>query len=282
MLKGYVVISREVSPTVRVTSFGSGSSGNAILVQSGDGSVLVDVGVPVRRLRQGLAAAGVAPERLSAVLISHEHWDHVRSLGAFSHSLSCPILATTGTARALGDQARAWERLDPEATLHIGSLAITALRVPHDAEEPVGFLVEDGESTVSIFTDLGEPPPYLSAAIGRSQLVVLEANYDATMLARGRYPEHLKRRIRGPFGHLSNDDCGAFLSGCLNGATHDVWLAHLSENNNRPSLATATVARHLSAPALALTIGPLPRHGRDVVWDSAAARARPRQVGLPL
>ncbi|HET9014357.1 MAG TPA: MBL fold metallo-hydrolase [Thermomicrobiaceae bacterium] len=266
---------------MRVTCFGSGSSGNAMLVESSGTALLVDAGVTARRIHQGLAGAGLSPAGLAAVLVSHEHWDHVRALSSLGLDHACPVYATAGTAAALGAPARGWSHLACDATIGIGALSVTAIAIPHDAAEPVGFLIEDGEWAVSIFTDLGAPPPSLASPIGRAHLVVLESNYDHLMLARGRYPEHLKRRIRGPLGHLSNDDCGAFLSAGLDGTARDVWLAHLSENNNRPGLAVETVREHLSGRS-APRVTALPRRGGDVIWDSTAVSAEPRQLGLSL
>lgn len=268
---------------MRVTSFGSGSSGNALLVQSGATSILIDAGVPIRRLRAGLAAAGVVGDELTAILVSHEHHDHVRTLSQLMSRFACPVMATRGTLGALGAAGRdAWEALVPDYSVRVEEITVTPIGVPHDAAEPVGFVVDDGETQAAIFTDLGETPDALLGAVANSRLVVLEANYDEAMLARGSYPAHLKRRIRGRLGHLSNADCAAFLTRGLGDRTVDVWLAHLSENNNHPAVARAAIIDQLSNGARLPRIHTLPRHGRDVVWDAAHAREQPWQTRLPL
>ncbi|MDI3341033.1 MAG: MBL fold metallo-hydrolase [Sphaerobacter sp.] len=268
---------------MRVTSFGSGSSGNALLIQSGGTNVLIDAGLAVRRLRAGLAAAGVPDGGLDALLLSHEHHDHVSAVPSLIRYHHGPIFATRGTMRAL-EVARPdrWETLAAERPCRIGTLEITPIAVPHDAAEPVGFFIDDGSIRVAIFTDLGSPAALLRDAVARAHLVVLEANYDLELLERGPYPAYLKRRIRSGHGHLSNDECGELLTQSLTSVTVDIWLAHLSENNNRPALAEQTVTRWLGAGSNGPRVRPLPRHGRPAVWDAAAALQRPRQLGLPL
>ncbi|MBX6342174.1 MAG: MBL fold metallo-hydrolase, partial [Thermomicrobiaceae bacterium] len=193
----------------------------------------------------------------------------------------CPILGTEGTLASIeASPSWSWERLTPHRPVEIGDLRVRPIPVPHDAAEPVGFVVEDHECRVAIFTDLGHVPDGLDVVIQGADLVVFEANYDERMLASGRYPAHLKRRIRGPRGHLSNDACGAFLARTLTSSTTDVWLAHLSQNNNRPAVALGAVRGHLSSLPVRCAVTPLPRRGATTTWDSRVARERPRQLTL--
>lgn len=269
---------------MRVISFGSGSSGNAFLIQSAGVNVLLDAGVGVRRLVAGLAAAGAGLEDLDAVLVSHEHHDHVRALPQMLARTQArtPLLATPGTIKALAGYCDGdWTAIRPDSTARVRSLDVTALAVSHDASDPVGFLLDDGECRVAIFTDLGDVSSTLIEPIQTADLVVLEANYDELMLERGPYPPHLKRRIRGAKGHLSNDACADLLARALSSRATDVWLAHLSENNNRPGTAVATVRERLGTGTAIPRVRSLPRRGRDVIWDSAVAFG-PRQLALPL
>lgn len=266
---------------MRLTCFGSGSDGNAMLVQSGGTSILLDAGVPIRRLQAGLAAAGAGDVGLSAILVSHEHHDHISALARLESLYICPRFCTEGTLRELAPSDRnLWETLLPEQTFKVGTIEITAIRVAHDAAEPVGYFFDDGETRAAIFTDLGETSEALIEPIRTSQIVVLEANYDEVMLARGRYPAHLKRRIRGPLGHLGNEDCAHFLSSHLTSATLDIWLAHLSQNNNRPSLARTAIVSQLSCEGCGIGVRALPRSGTPLSWDSETARSRPRQMSF--
>lgn len=152
--------------------------------------------------------------------------------------------------------------------LKIGRLSITPVSVSHDASEPVGFVIEDGDARVAVFTDLGEPNGDVATAIRGARLVVLESNYDETMLQNGPYPIHLKRRIRGPRGHLANHDCARLLSERINADTTDIWLAHLSKNNNRPQVARSTTQVALSMAESSPQITTLSRFGQIATWDS--------------
>ncbi len=166
------------------------------------------------------------------------------------------------------------------STFSIDSLAVTPIGVSHDAEEPVGFLFQDGNTRVAIFTDLGEPNADVAAAMAGASLVVLESNYDEEMLRCGPYPVHLKRRIRGPLGHLANSACAGLLEQTIDGQTTDVWLAHLSEKNNRPSIARAVTETTLKSSQKSIHVVTLPRYGQTVSWDSEQLIQRPRQSAL--
>ncbi|HET7037640.1 MAG TPA: MBL fold metallo-hydrolase [Thermomicrobiaceae bacterium] len=264
---------------MRVTCLASGSSGNCLLVQSGATHVLLDAGVGVRVARRELAARGVADHELSAILISHEHNDHVRALPSLLSYQRAAVLGTRGTISALQSWITAeYDALTPGLACQIGELRVTPVRVSHDAAEPVGFVFEAGATRVAVFTDLGGVDTDVAAAVAGAALVVLESNYDEQMLARGNYPAHLKRRIRGPHGHLSNADCATFLAAHLSFTTSDVWLAHLSQNNNRPPLARTTTQTSLGPGGP--QVHTLPRHGAPVNWDSSEATTRPRQLNL--
>ncbi len=266
---------------MRVTCFGSGSNGNSLLVQSGETAILIDAGVPIRTLRSALRQAGVLDGGLSAVLISHEHSDHIRSATQIPKYHRVPYFGTAGTRRAIERSVHSeWQAMTDGVCFSIGSLEITPVAVSHDANEPVGFVIADGELKVAIFTDLGEPSSDVSSAIRGASLIVLESNYDEVMLRNGPYPTHLKRRIRGPLGHLANDVCSELLANNVDNHTDDVWLAHLSEKNNLPRIAHATAEASLRSSGKHIRISTLPRYGATLSWDSDEAGNRPRQQSL--
>jgi phosphoribosyl 1,2-cyclic phosphodiesterase len=243
---------------MRLVSFGSGSSGNAFLLDTGAARILIDCGIGVRRLRQGLAGLG-ASGMLDAILISHEHVDHVRALQSLLRYERCPVYASNGTFNCIGRQS-GWMPIRGGTHLCIAGLDVTPVNVSHDALEPLGFFIETGAEKIALFTDLGEPNLDVHDAIAHATLVILEANYCERMLRQSMYPPYLKQRIRSRFGHLSNDDCAGTLVDALRPSTRAVWLAHLSENNNAPATATETVKGHLSARGIGIPVQPLPRH----------------------
>lgn len=262
-----------------VRSLGSGSSGNAVLVDTGDCLLVVDCGIGPRALAQGLRAAGRRVEDLDAVLLTHEHTDHVRSLPTVV-ARRVPVLATPGTARATRLPIAGWHPVRPHGTLKLGLTEVTPLPVSHDAAEPCGYYLRSQSQAVTILTDLGIAHESLHDYLATSDLIVLEANHDEAMLRLGPYPAHLKRRVLSPTGHLSNTDCGSLLVAALpaDNRSRTVWLAHLSATNNRPELARATVQAALTEHGRQAEVSPLPRYGQDVVWQSGPKA--PAQLGL--
>jgi phosphoribosyl 1,2-cyclic phosphodiesterase len=262
---------------------GSGSSGNALLIRTKETTLLIDCGVGIRRLTSSLGALRLGLADIDAVLISHEHSDHIRELPRFI-AASKYVISTRGTALAsrMSPQARG-EHLDIRP-IRFNDIEIVAIPVTHDAAEPCGFLVRSGAGSVTALTDLGSPSGAAAEAIAESQLVVLEANHDEALLKRGPYPPHLQRRILSSTGHLSNVDCGELLATALRGSRHlpTVWLAHLSETNNRPHLARQTVARRLERCGLALDIQALPRRSASETWSPDKARQGIAQLALDL
>lgn len=249
-----------------VQSFGSGSSGNALLVQSGGCSLLVDCGLGPRTLAKALAERDTHLDHLDAILLTHEHDDHVRGLPGIKGG--SPIFATEGTARALGLSLGRCRLLSFHEPVDVGGLTVTALRTSHDAAEPCGFSITDGKTRISILTDLGETDDACIEVIADSKLIVIEANHDVQMLRSGPYPDYLKRRVLSARGHLSNADCGAFLSRCLGSSLsiRTIWLAHLSAVNNRPNVAVRTVERALVGCRLKHQVVALPRREPGPVW----------------
>jgi phosphoribosyl 1,2-cyclic phosphodiesterase len=272
--------------TVSVRSFGSGSSGNALLIEAGASAVLIDAGVGPRSLKSGLALAGREPDQLTAVLLTHEHVDHVRSVGWFTRR-NVPIVATAGTASATGLNPSAYTRVVPGKQLALDGLIIHSLSVSHDALEPCGYLIETSEMRITVVTDIGCANDELVEPLQTSNLIVLEANHDETMLRRGPYPAHLKRRVLSDHGHLSNADCAELLARSLGGrgTPSTIWLAHLSQTNNTPAVALKSVKTILADIVGPYKLMAMPRHGCDLEWRSDAAfHADPLdfQLQLPL
>jgi phosphoribosyl 1,2-cyclic phosphodiesterase len=235
---------------VRLCVLASGSSGNAIYVQQGATRILIDAGITAREIDARLRAIDVDIRRLNALFVSHEHADHAACAGVLARKLRVPIYMTEGTFQAARRLFRGRERLrliDSDQTVSAGELQVRAFPVPHDAADPVCFLVEGGSSSVGIATDLGAVTKLVHQRLAGADLVVLEANYDRDLPMGGPYPWALKQRISGNRGHLGNGPAAQALTELARGGLRQAILAHLSDENNRPDL-----ARTASEDALAL------------------------------
>lgn len=228
---------------IRFASLGSGSKGNALLVESGSTRVLVDCGFGPREMATRLERLGIEPESVTDVLITHEHADHVGSAGRCAARFGWKLHASHGTASAANQLAdAAVRRFDSHAHFAIGDLEVHPYPVPHDAREPTQFVFSDGEFRLGVLTDAGTITPHIIAMLADCMALVLECNHDAAMLARGRYPPMLKQRIAGGFGHLENGLAADLLRKLTGGRLRHVIAAHLSEENNTPAIARAALA----------------------------------------
>lgn len=263
-----------------VQSLSSGSSGNALFVQSGATRLLIDCGIGPRTLQAALLAHSTSVREINAVLLTHEHDDHVRGL-AHIVRLGVPIHATEGTARAAGVGGSRVSVHAYGAETRIGNVSVQLMRTSHDAEQPCGFSICDGDSRVTLLTDLGMTDESYVELVAASDLLVIEANHDVHMLRSGPYPQHLKKRVLSPTGHLSNADCATFLRTALgeSRSCSSVWLAHLSATNNRPQLAERTVEQSLAGAKIRPVVQALPRREPGPVW-TPSARPVVAQLGL--
>ncbi len=223
---------------MRVCALGSGSAGNALLLEGPRGPLLVDAGLSWRETEARSARSGVSLAGLQWVLLTHEHSDHVRGLDPLLRR-GVRVAASAGTLRALGIEGTA---LEPG--IEMEGIRVFPFPISHDAREPIGLRFEANGSRVGIATDLGQITEDVVAALVGCQTVVLEANHDVSLLLAGPYPWPLKLRILGPEGHLSNAETGQIIRLMGNGL-RQVLLAHLSEENNTPALALETVAQAL-------------------------------------
>jgi len=234
---------------MRFASLGSGSKGNALLVESDGTRVLVDCGFGPRELLRRLARLAVEPESITAVLITHEHADHVGGAARCAARFGWRVYASHGTAAAGGLDRIGVRRFDSHACFAIDALEIHPFPVPHDAREPTQFVFADGTQRLGVLTDAGALTPHIVAMLADCAALVLECNHDAEMLARGRYPPALKRRIAGGFGHLDNGAAAELLRRIAGRGLKHVVAAHLSEENNTPTLARAALAEALGCSA---------------------------------
>lgn len=235
---------------IRFASLGSGSKGNALLVESGRTRLLVDCGFGPRETAARLARLGVETGSVTAVLVTHEHADHVGGAAACAARYGWAIHAshgTAGAARQLADAAV--RRFDSHASFAIGDIEVHPYPVPHDAREPTQFVFSDGAARLGVLTDAGALTPHIVAMLAGCAALVLECNHDADMLAHGRYPPPLKRRIAGGFGHLENGAAADLLRAIDAKGLRHVVAAHLSEENNTPELARAALAEALGCTA---------------------------------
>ena len=235
---------------VRVVPLGSGSSGNATLVAFGAKRLLVDAGLSARELAARLAGVGVEPRQLTAILLSHEHHDHARGLERFAVKHGVPVFTAPETLAALNLAPRhlgAWHPFEPGVAFDAFGVKVDPFTVPHDAVNPVGFVLEAEGVRVGIVTDLGHATTLVVERLRGCHVLFVESNHDDLMLQAGPYPWQLKQRIGGRMGHLSNADAAALLARVADDECRAVVLAHLSERNNTPALARSTASSALAS-----------------------------------
>jgi phosphoribosyl 1,2-cyclic phosphodiesterase len=234
---------------VRFASIGSGSEGNGLVVESGATRVLIDCGFGVKETAARLARLGIEPESLAAILVTHEHADHVGGVPAFAAKHGIAVYITFGTLQVIGERFAELDRVygfDSHDSFAIGDLMVQPFPVPHDAREPVQFVVGDGVHRVGVLTDIGSSTRYVQASLTGCDALVLECNHDAEMLAYSDYPYTLKQRIAGRYGHLCNEGAAALLGALDNSRLKHIVAAHLSQQNNTPERARAALAGALN------------------------------------
>lgn len=235
---------------LKFCSLYSGSSGNCLFVSSNNTKILIDCGTSCKKICDGLASINSSIDEIDAILVTHEHSDHVQSLGMISKKFNIPVYANKETWDAMPKQK---EKISEENILffendkdfHIDDLTIHPFSTPHDAANPCGFNIHNGKRKISIATDLGHMDDKIFNNLQGSSFILLESNYDPEILKVSKYPFHLKQRIAGPHGHLSNATAGKTISALMKKDLKEVMLGHLSKENNFPELAYQTVAEEL-------------------------------------
>jgi len=227
---------------------GSGSGGNAVLVETARSRILVDAGFAPRILKKRLAVADVPPESIEAVVVTHEHTDHIKGVAAAARKWGWTIVSTAGTRMMCPDWAELRTILTPrKSSVVVGDFHLETVPVSHDANEPIAVIITSiGEGArAGIVYDLGHVTESVSRALDKLDILVIEANHDEGMLRTGPYPPSVQARIRGKFGHLSNRDAAQTASQSIHTGLNNIVLAHLSEKNNNPRTALGTVGDSL-------------------------------------
>ncbi|MGB5306538.1 MAG: MBL fold metallo-hydrolase [Gammaproteobacteria bacterium] len=228
---------------MRFASLGSGSRGNATLVEAGATLVMIDCGFSCRATEQRLARLGRTPQELTALLVTHEHGDHLRGIVPLARKYNLPVWLTRGTRQTLqDDNLPLIQYFDGHSGFTIGDLQVQPFTVPHDAREPCQFAFEDGSRRFGMLTDTGRSTPHIIECLGGCDALLLECNHDADMLAYGPYSTALKHRVGGPLGHLSNAQASALLAQLDVSRLQHVVAAHISDKNNTPDLACKALA----------------------------------------
>jgi phosphoribosyl 1,2-cyclic phosphodiesterase len=219
--------------TLRFASLGSGSRGNASLVEFGSTLLMIDCGLPCKIVEERLKAVGRSARDVTAILVTHEHADHAQGVATFAKRHNTPVWMTPGTANALPTITRV-QHLSPHRDLTIGAIAVQPYPVPHDAREPCQFTFAAAGRRLGMLTDAGHVTPHMLARLTACDALALECNHDLDSLQRGPYPESLKNRVASRFGHLNNDQTTALLLGLDSTRVQWVLGLHLSERNNSP------------------------------------------------
>lgn len=236
---------------MRFASLGSGSSGNCLVVECGSTRVLIDCGLNLTEVERRLARLDLLPGQVSAILVTHEHGDHADCVFNFAACHSAEVLLTHGTLQAMQAAGKVLDGvrirvISAQETCQVQDVEIRPFTVPHDAKEPVQYVLSDGDRRLGVLTDIGMPTPHVEQTLSGLDALVLECNYDLDMLWAGSYPKWLKQRIAGPFGHLDNRQSERLLGALDRSRLKHVIAAHLSQQNNRPELARGALARALN------------------------------------
>lgn len=234
---------------LKFISFGSGSSGNCYYLSTATDGLIIDIGVGIRTLKKRFKEYGIGLNSVRHILITHDHADHIKSVGSFSHDYHVPVYATPLVHKGISQNYCVQRKVAEELkvmlkvneTVGIGDFQVKAFPVPHDASENVGYELRAEGITFVVVTDVGHITDEIKEAILHANYLVIEANHDIEMLKGGPYPQYLKQRILSGSGHLSNAECGEALAENMTEKLRHVWLCHLSEENNHPELARKTV-----------------------------------------
>ena len=237
------------------TLLGSGSSGNSTLVSDGDKHVLVDIGLSGRETARRLRERRLEPERISAVVVSHEHGDHCRGVAAFANDLDIPVFITDGALQVSGMRLKSGkrQRIESGVPFDVYGMLFVPFAVPHDSVDPVGFTIEKDGVKVAIVLDLGYISNLVVERLRGCDGMVLESNHDINMLKVGPYPWSLKQRVLSRRGHLSNESVATYLAARFDGKARHVVLAHLSQSNNLPELASLSAQKALEGRSTLLS-----------------------------
>jgi phosphoribosyl 1,2-cyclic phosphodiesterase len=244
-----------MSSSIRFASLGSGSEGNSLLVEVSEGHsttrVLLDCGFSARETRRRIERLSLSVDDLDAILITHEHADHIGSALTLARKLSIPLYMSWGTARAVGADTASVDLHICESAhaFSVGGIDILPYTVPHDAREPLQYVFSSGASRLGVLTDTGGGTAHITETLSRCDALVLECNHDREMLAKSRYHAALKARIGGSHGHLANDTAAEILSTLQTDVLKHIVAAHLSRENNQAALAQAAIAEILNTSA---------------------------------
>lgn len=233
----------------RFISFGSGSSGNCYYVCNDQGGLFIDVGIGFNMLKKYFSAYNLQATDTKAILVTHDHADHVRSVGSVSHEFTLPVYATETVHKYIDRNYVVRHKVNIAMRRYIkigepfaiAGMNISTIPIPHDSSENVGYRIEYKGVVFALVTDVGHVTSEIAALIADANYLVFESNHELEMLKNGRYPQYLKERILSDMGHLSNADCGAALRDYATDKLKHVWLCHLSNDNNDPELARYTV-----------------------------------------
>lgn len=233
---------------MKIMTIASGSSGNCIYIGSEKRNILIDAGIPMRRIEAGLAEAGLSAQDLDAVFVTHEHSDHISGLGSLIRKYDLPAYMTEGTHRAIVEKRLIgkveedfFRIVSPDYSYNLGDLDVEPFSVSHDAAQPVMYKVADAGSSAAVVTDLGEYDKGLVERLAGLDAVLLETNHDIRMLQTGPYPYYLKQRIMSSRGHLSNEAAAELLGEIYSDRLKKVILGHISKTNNYDELAYETI-----------------------------------------
>lgn len=250
-------------PVLRCALIGSGSAGNATLVQAGATTVLVDCGYSIRSFEERAAALNFDPAALTAILVTHEHDDHVGGVDALSRRYGVPVYATRGTRVA--NEVRIgplpdWQEISSHASCRLGDLEVVPVPVPHDAREPSQFVFAAGAARLGILTDIGSLTPHVIRQYRTCDAMVLEFNHEPELLQKSAYPSRLKKRIGGDYGHLSNAQSRALLRAIGGQRLRHVVAAHLSERTNHPDLVVQALEAAVAEDGLPISFSIAAQH----------------------
>lgn len=233
-------------------SFGSGSSGNCYYLGTNEYGILIDAGIGIRTVQKSLREYGVSFDKIAGVIITHDHADHIKTVGCFGNKYNLPIYATQTVHDSIRrnkflniDLLASRKVIDKEAPFAIRDFTITAFEVPHDSIENVGYRIQFDNQVFVLLTDVGRITDTIRKYALQANHLVMEANYDEVMLQNGRYPYYLKERITSGMGHISNRLSSEFIASIYNEHMQNIWLCHLSQDNNHPELAFKSVEQAL-------------------------------------